>query len=141
MLLAAVLRALIHSSSYSCQLFLSFCLAGRGKLFQSFITIVLSSVCMRPRMSLHTSLPAAADVLCCMATLWRPFLSLLKPLRLWLVQLVLSLKPLTSLPYENSQFRWAMSTTCCSTSCNRQSYCSTVAPMLTDADAKARVSF
>ncbi len=33
LLLAAVLRAFVHSCSYSCQLFLSFCLGSCGKLF------------------------------------------------------------------------------------------------------------
>jgi len=101
LLLAAVLRAFVHSCSYSCQLFLSCCLGGFGELFQGGSRILLNSVCIRSCMSLYACLPAGLVSLCCMTTLWRPFLSLLNPSSLRLVHLVLSLKPLTGPPFEN----------------------------------------
>ncbi len=41
--------------------------------------VVLGCVCIRSFMSLHASWPAALVSLCCMATLWRLYLSLLNP--------------------------------------------------------------
>jgi len=85
-----------------CQLFLSFCLGGSGKLFRCCSGTLLNSVCTSSHTSLHASLPAALLSLCCMATLWRPFLSLFNTLCLQLLQLVLGLEPLSGPPFENT---------------------------------------
>ena len=43
-----------------------------------------------------------------MATLWKPFLSLLSPSSLRLVHLDLSFKPLFGSPFDDLQICWAM---------------------------------
>ena len=88
----------------------------------------------------HASLPSVLASLWCMATLWRPFVVLLNPLSLRLIYLVRSLMPPAGPPFQISQIRWAMGSTCCEMSCRRLSSCLTVSfPMLTNVSVSCRV--
>ncbi len=150
-LLAAVLRVFQHSSSYSSQLFLSFCLGGSGKLLRCLggsgkllrccSESLFSFVCIRSCRSSHACLPVALVSLCCMATPWRLFFSLLNPSNLRLVHLDFNFCPLFNPPFENLQICWAMGRTCCSISCSIVLKRSTVsAPMPSEIRAVFRTS-